>query len=267
MSTYRATSVIIDPTIIRRQRIRGLVDTYFTGECLVTAASLQASALPQLTGTATDNLQARLTSLTAERGGLSTLLQCSTPVNRIQQLAARASALASTGDPETAERLVGEANLLLSDGVDRAVSLLRTDERRLLAAEAVDVLQDMGFTVRSSEGSRSTGIWAERGHHVMAALATDDGQAFLDHAGLVDGGCVTVTSEFCARMSERGFDMRMRESHEHDDASGGALIRRAAKTGNRSLEQALVDQYEVDTRTTRRPAPQQRIRNQQGLGR
>ncbi len=161
-----------------------------------------------------------------------------------RELSRSAGASSRAGRTEDAARQAASADRALVAAVSDTVNALRVDERTLTTMVATKALTELGYRVRSVQGQRSTGLWAERGHHVVGMLVQDGGSMEIDNAGVAGAGCAAPMQELQQAMAARGVEVDIVRRNDHGDDQGGHLIQRACRLDAEHPELGVVLQFE-----------------------
>ncbi len=128
-----------------------------------------------------------------------------------------------------AEALAAEGDRALCRALARGAHVLAVEERASVTAIMQDALQSIGCRVTTGLEPTATGIWAERGHELVAVLIEDGGKARIDVAGFGGSDCAPFHEEIERAVARRGGAFEHVEVAEHGDPDGGVLIRNAAR--------------------------------------
>jgi len=128
-----------------------------------------------------------------------------------------------------AEALAAEGDRALCTALERGAHVLAAEERTSVTAIMQDALQSIGCRVTTALEPAVTGIWAERGHELVAVLIEDGGRARIDVAGFGGSDCAPFHEEIERAVAMRGGAFEHVEVAEHGDPDGGVLIRNAAR--------------------------------------
>jgi hypothetical protein len=125
------------------------------------------------------------------------------------------------------DRLIGA----LADIPEREMLCTRDPglERDQAATVLLRSLVTLGCRTARADSDAVTGIFAERGHQLLAAQVDDGGQVTLDVAGCLDGACQPLVRELETVLATHGAVLEEQRAVEHGDVEGGALIQRAAR--------------------------------------
>ena len=156
------------------------------------------------------------------------------------------------GDAQHARQLARQAHTALHTAVSATVTELRHDERTAVATATSNALRGLGYHVAEALGQRCTGLWAARGHGILAVLVQDGGAMEIDNAGIGGGSCVTAMHALQDALRDQGLAVHVQRRVDHGDHGGGSLIRRAAQTMADRPEVGLVEQHERGVITTMR---------------
>lgn len=148
------------------------------------------------------------------------------------------------GDAHQASGLARQAQAALHAAVSATVAGLRHDERTAGAIATTRALRGLGYHVSEAVGQRSTGLWAARGHEIIAVLVHDGGAMEIDNAGIGGGSCQTTMHALRDALAREGLDVHIQRRVDHGDEGGGSLIRRAGQTTATRPEAGLVEQHE-----------------------
>lgn len=147
------------------------------------------------------------------------------------------------GDRAEAARLASSGERSLKRAITATQQRLELDERNVVATVAAGALRGLGFAVTSASGTHSTGLWAIRGHEVVAMLVQDGGATEMDTAGCAANACEPTTSAVVERMRRGGVGLQLARLERHGDSDGGQLIQRAVHCGGGA--EGVVTQHEV----------------------
>lgn len=167
-----------------------------------------------------------------------------------QRLTFESQQASLAGDARRAGRLARQAHAALQAAVSTTVGGLQRDERIAGAMTTAKALRGLGYNVSEAVGQRCTGLWAARGHEIVAVLVHDGGAMEIDNAGIGGGSCQTATHALQDALAEHGLDVHIQRRVDHGDEGGGSLIRRAGQTGAARPEAGLVEQHERGVTTT-----------------
>ena len=178
--------------------------------------------------------------------GIRRLLQISNneQVVRAERITLQSRQAFSTGDAKRASLLARQAHEALQAAVTTTVTRLRRDERAAVATATSNVLRGLGYHVSEALGRRCTGLWAARGHEIVAVLVQDGGAMEIDNAGIGGGSCATSMHALQEALRDQGIAVHVERRVDHGDQGGGSLVRRAAQTMADRPEAGLVEQYE-----------------------
>jgi hypothetical protein len=239
--TVNSLSVTIDP---RRAALEALTSAYFSMPCL-SSAQLEDTTSMLAAVTPIDRLERRWQRLEALPGAADILDRGSADLlDKARRLTIESTAAAGLGDSAQANLLATRADTLLRAAVTDTVTLLRRDERRLVVAATTSALHSLGYTLTQAEGRRTTGLWAERGHEVIAVLAPETGGLEIDVAGLSGTACSVPIQQLENTLRELGVETSAHRRSDHGDETGGNLIRRAGLAAPDDLARGLVVQHE-----------------------
>ena len=238
MSEYTTRST----TLTLRDRAAAAAQQLLVENCgALSSARLGALATHDTTAAPLAGLEERWRRLEALAGADGALRQTGTGAYREashQRDAALAAARA--GDPLQADAHARDAHRSLGAALTQTTAALRADERQIAAAVAERALGELGYRVRRADGAHGAGLWAERDHHVIAALVTDGGAMEIDNAGVTDGGCQAPMLELQQAMARHGAQTEIARRLDHGDDRGGQLIRRAVRANPAHPERGLV---------------------------
>jgi hypothetical protein len=164
---------------------------------------------------------------------------------------ADASQAEQAGDSKRATRLAAVGERCLKSALGATRDRLAVDDRSLVSTVASGALRSLGFTLKQASGTRTTGLWAIRGHEVVAVVIHDGGATEIDTAGLAGDACQPLTAAIRREMADRGVTLHLARIERHGDARGGTLIQRAARCGGQA--EGLVGQNEVGVPVQERP--------------
>jgi hypothetical protein len=131
--------------------------------------------------------------------------------------------------PDRAASLAERGDRALRTALESGARALASEERTLVTSVMNDALRSIGCRTTIADGDGSSGIWAERGHQVVAVLIENGGRVELDVAGFEGSGCVPFHEEIEKAVIARGGTLEDVEVVQHGDAGGGVLIRSAAR--------------------------------------
>lgn len=143
-----------------------------------------------------------------------------------------------------AESLAARGDRALRTALESGARALGVEERTLATSVMDEALKSIGCRTTVAEGAGTSGIWAERGDHLVAVLIEDGGKVELDHAGCGGDRCAPFHQEIEAAVAAHGGTFENSEIVEHGDPAGGVLIRNAAlAAGPRGdIARAIADQ-------------------------
>ena len=233
MSSYRSSaSDIRVPTISERIQAQCTLLLQREG-AWVSSIDFDRATRADITGQATtERLSESLGRLRA-MSAMHRLTQAAAGdlLKRAEQALSEALKAGQLGDTPNALRLATAGEKDLRRGVKATHRKLVVDDRSLVSTVAAGALGRLGFTVRKASGTRSTGLWAIRGHEVVAVLVHDGGATEMDIAGHSGNGCDAVTAAIGREMALDGVTLKLARVDRHGDSRGGTLIQRAAKCG------------------------------------
>jgi hypothetical protein len=152
-------------------------------------------------------------------------------LRRAETTLADAFAAERAGDTAKARRLAAAGERHLKNGIAATHQRLAVDDRSVTSAVAFGSLRRLGFTVKQASGTHTTGLWALRGHEVVAVVVHDGGAVEMDHAGFAGNACEAVSAAFAREMQRDGITLNLARVEFHGDAGGGTLVQRAGKCG------------------------------------
>ena len=160
-----------------------------------------------------------------------------------------------------AEALAAEGDRALCAALERGAHVLAVEERACVTATMQDALQSIGCRITTALEPAATGIWAERGHELVAVLIEDGGRARIDVAGFGGSDCAPFHEEIERAVAARGGVFDQVEVAEHGDPDGGVLIRNAARAaGPRGdMARAIAQQTTPAPRFSRQGGASQRV--------
>lgn len=143
-----------------------------------------------------------------------------------------------------AASLAAEGDRALRTALRSGACALAVEERTLATSVMEQALRSIGCRTTVAEGAGASGIWAERGDHLVAVLIEDGGKVELDHAGCGGDHCAPFHQAIEAAVAAHGGTLERSEVVEHGDAAGGMLIRNAALAAgpHGNMARAIADQ-------------------------
>lgn len=168
---------------------------------------------------------------------------------------------AVAASPTRAEALAAEGDRALCTALEHGARALAIEERAAVTAVIQDALQSVGCRTMTALEPGATGIWAERGHELVAVLIEDGGAVKIDLAGFGGSDCLPFHDEIERAVAERGGTFEHVEVAEHADPSGGVLIRSAARAaGPRGdMARSIAQQAAPAPRFSRQDGETQRV--------
>lgn len=212
MSTYRTSTITLDPDVVSLSRLLGAeYDALLAGLCSADAHALAEDAHRTGTRIGWDAVQAALP--------------------RWESLPTT-----STDALRSARDGVGSIDAALGVVADDLAAL----ERTAVMALAADVLIDLGYGFETAAGPTTSALEARRGHEVLLVVVENGGSITTDHAGLADDACQDRQADFVAAMARRGVRLDERAEVRHHDPRGGTPILTAARAGQANLAAGAV---------------------------
>lgn len=243
MSSYSVNNLRFT---LRARAAAAADDILAAGMCTLDSQSLCQVTTARLSGTPQEVLAHRWALLGSLAGGRDAVAGVNEgALADAHVLSQQAFAARASGNQLEASRLAASADQALVSVVGQTVDTLRTDELVLGATLANQALAQLGYSVTIATGDRSTGLWAEREHHVVAVLVQEGGVMEIDNAGLAGGDCVAPMHELQQALVELGADGDIVRRVDHGDDRGGHLIQRACKVDARQPAAGIVRQHEV----------------------
>lgn len=247
MSQYITSTVLYD---FERQRMRDGISELLreagdcTSSCLLSACGTLKSANGLI---ALDHRWEALERIPSARRAMQICGRVG--LARAESLTLESKQAASIGDNARASALAMQAHETLQSTVARTARRLQRDEQAAAVDALTRALRRRGYNVSIACGKRSTGLWAARGHEILAALVQPGGAMEIDNAGLSGDACATTMHTLEADLREEGCIVSIQRRIDHGDPGGGSLIRRAGQTGAARPEVGLVLQHEGGTPT------------------
>lgn len=240
MSEYNVISVTYDPALLAAAQGFFNLESGWVGSRQLEAATSCLGPSNTL-----EQLERRWNGI-RQIDGVQSLLSATSgaSLNEAQRLTAESATARAIGDSVRADTLAEQANTSLLAAVQTTVPVLQRRERQMTVSAAVNAFSKLGYSVRTADGHASTGVVAERQHHLFAVLVEDGGTMQVDVAGLSGDGCVAPVQRFRQALAEEGLNVAVTSKTSHGDDRGGALIRRAAAAATPDLVEGLVQQYE-----------------------
>ena len=182
-------------TVNNAQLIHNRLRTGFStllsqSETIISSTALFATCSGLAAGEPTAALQARWTAIDQLEGARQLLSSgAADHLAAAERWTVESQQAALTGNSQGAGLLASQASNALLKAATATVETLRQDERTAVAGATKRALAGMGYSVSEARGARSTGLWAERGHEIVAVLVQDGGAMEIDNAGLAGGAC------------------------------------------------------------------------------
>lgn len=242
MSEYTTRST----TLTLRDRAAAAAQQLLVENCgALSSARLGALATHDTTAAPLAGLEERWRRLQALEGADRALRQAGTSAYR-EASRHRDAALAAARacDPLQADALARDAHRSLEAALTQTTAALRADERTITAGVAERALGELGYRVRRADAAHAAGLWAERDHHVIAALVTDGGVIEIDNAGVTGGGCQPPMRELQQAMARHGAQTEIARRLDHGDDRGGQLIERSVRANPAHPERGLIAQLD-----------------------
>ena len=269
MSRTKTTTIRVKLPTRREQLMQEIMRSCPAIEALPTHAQLAglasmpvASARRGIAGTsACDRLEERRASVLAQPG-ISVAVRAVDPSSwaAAERLLTESREVLATS-PSRAEALAADGDRALCSALENGAHELAIEERAAVTAIMQDALRSIGCRVTTGLEPAATGIWAERGHELVAVLIEDGGRARIDVAGFGGSDCAPFHEEIERAVAMRGGAFEHVEVAEHGDPDGGVLIRNAARAaGPRGdMACAIAQQAAPASRFSRQNGDAQRV--------
>jgi len=253
MSTYEVRSVTITPS---NAHLQAVVSEFLTADgSWISSSSMEKLACPMPAGSPVASLARRWDAVSQVDGAVSMLTRVNPAgVEEARRLTSAARDADRLGHQGEAGALARRAETSLASALHDGIGLARRRERQVVASTAAASLEGLGYRITLREGQSTTGLLAERGHHVLAVRVGDGGVMELDVAGLAGGECAAPVREFHQELRRRGIESVVVHRNDHGDDRGGSLIHRAAARNRRDLAFGVVLDAEAP-QAGRKPSP------------
>ena len=147
-------------------------------------------------------------------------------------------------EPARAAALAADADRALRTALETTADALAVEEMSFATTVLETALRDMGCRTSTAVTPGAAGIWAERGHQLIAVLVQEGDQARIDCAGFEGNECVAFHEELEHAVAAQAGAYDGIDIDQHEDPSGGVLIRTAARAAGPGgdMARALVAQ-------------------------